>query len=78
VLGAQAAGRAHERSVALFTPTTACPADITWDRAIDSADLGMLLSAWGTADARADLDGNGSVGSEDLGILLSAWGSCPQ
>jgi hypothetical protein len=38
----------------------------------------VLLSAWGTADARADLDGNGSVGSEDLGILLSAWGSCPQ
>jgi len=78
VLGSQAAGRAHERSVALFTPMPACPADITWDRAIDSADLGALLSAWGSADARADLDGNGSVGSEDLGILLSAWGSCPQ
>lgn len=57
-------------------------ADINGDGAVDSADLGALLSAWGPIDpgqpidvlaADADLDGDGEVGSADLGILLSNW-----
>jgi hypothetical protein len=52
----------------------ACPADLDGDGVVDSADLGALLSAWGTP--AADLDGNGIVDSADLGALLSAWGMC--
>jgi hypothetical protein len=40
---------------------------------VNSADLGILLSSWGTSNPLADLDGNGTVDSADLGILLSAW-----
>jgi NitT/TauT family transport system substrate-binding protein len=46
--------------------------------AVDSADLGSLLSSWGTCGGcAADLDGNGAVDSADLGSLLSSWGACP-
>jgi subtilisin family serine protease len=49
--------------------------DLNVDGFIDSADLGVLLSAWGPAQpgARADLDASGAVDSADLGILLSRW-----
>jgi hypothetical protein len=55
-------------------PGVACPADLNGDGLVDSADLGALLSGWGTASP--DLDGNGTVDSADLGTLLSAWGQC--
>ncbi|MGP1345124.1 MAG: FG-GAP repeat domain-containing protein [Phycisphaerales bacterium] len=43
---------------------------------VDSDDLGILLSAFGSTDA-GDLDGDGDTDSDDLGILLSAFGdSC--
>jgi hypothetical protein len=51
-----------------------CPADLNLDGVVDSADLGALLSAWGTPEA--DLDGNGDTDSSDLGIVLSGWGQC--
>jgi hypothetical protein len=51
-----------------------CPADLNLDGVVDSADLGALLSAWGTPEA--DLDGNGDTDSSDLGIVLSGWGEC--
>ncbi|MBL9147151.1 MAG: VCBS repeat-containing protein [Phycisphaerae bacterium] len=56
--------------------TNPCVGDLTGDGAVDGADLGSLLGAWGTAGA-ADLDGNGAVDGGDLGILLGAWGACP-
>ena len=60
------------------TPDAPCPADIDGNGAVDSADLGSLLSSWGTcAGCGADLDGNGVVDSADLGSLLSSWGACP-
>lgn len=58
--------------------TLACAADIApeeGDDVIDSADLGALLSSWGTAGA-GDIDGNGTTDSADLGALLSGWGPC--
>ena len=55
-------------------PGVACPADLNGDGTVDSADLGALLSGWGTSSP--DLDGNGTVDSADLGTLLSAWGQC--
>jgi pimeloyl-ACP methyl ester carboxylesterase len=56
----------------------ACHADISGDGAVDSADLGSLLSAWGVcaSGCPADLNGDGIVGSADLGVLLSSWGPC--
>ncbi len=56
---------------------TACPADLNHDGIVNGADLGMLLAAWGSADATADLDGNGNVNGADLGMLLAGWGPCP-
>ena len=58
----------------LVEPGAACTADVNGDGVVDSADLGALLSGWGTASP--DLDGNGTVDSADLGTLLSAWGPC--
>ncbi|MBI1304758.1 MAG: hypothetical protein GC172_13380 [Phycisphaera sp.] len=56
--------------------TTPCLADLTGDGLVGSADLGVLLNAWGTKGSPADLTGDGSVDSADLAALLSAWGAC--
>jgi len=52
----------------------ACAGDVNGDGVVSGADLGLLLSAFGTTDSQADLDGDGVVGGSDLGILLSNWG----
>ena len=51
-----------------------CPADFNNDGVVDSADLGSLLAAWGTAGG--DTNGDGTTDSADLGDLLAAWGNC--
>jgi hypothetical protein len=51
-----------------------CTGDLDGDGIVDSADLGALLSAWGTP--AADLDGNGDTGASDLAAMLNAWGVC--
>jgi formylglycine-generating enzyme required for sulfatase activity len=54
---------------------TACDADTNGDGTVDSADLGLLLSAWGPCAAcAADVNDDGQVDSADLGALLSFWG----
>lgn len=54
-----------------------CPADITNDGVVGGADLGQMLSNWGTnGPGGEDLNGDGIVGGADLGALLSAWGPC--
>jgi len=66
-----------------LTEPEPCVGDIDGDGDTDHADLGALLSAWGSqpGDANwnpnADLDGNGEVGHSDLGILLTDWGCVP-
>jgi len=52
-----------------------CVADLDFDATVGGADLGILLSSWGTGDA--DLDNDGNTGGSDLGQLLAAWGACP-
>ncbi|HMN95059.1 MAG TPA: hypothetical protein PKC43_00020 [Phycisphaerales bacterium] len=48
--------------------------DLNGDFAVNGADLGLLLSAWGPSPSGfGDLDGNGVVDGADLGLLLSAW-----
>ncbi len=57
---------------------TTVPGDINGDGAVDGADLGLLLGAWGNcascASCAADLNGNCVVDGADLGILLGNWG----
>lgn len=48
-------------------------ADLDGNGTVDGADLGILLSAFGTAEPLPDLDRNGSVDGGDLGALLAAW-----
>jgi hypothetical protein len=43
---------------------------------VDSADLGLLIAAWGTCGkgaCPADLNGDGVVNSADLGLLIANW-----
>lgn len=45
--------------------------DLNGDGEVNSADLAILLGAWGTP--AADLDGDGVTGASDLAILLASW-----
>lgn len=48
--------------------------DLNADGAVNGADLGLLLAAWGTCPAcPADLTGDGLVDGADLGLLLANW-----
>lgn len=57
-----------------------CP-DLNHDRVVDQADLGALLSVWGTTagspnfNPLADLNGDGTIGQADLGELLAGYGA---
>ncbi len=52
----------------------AASGDLDGDRDVDSADLALLLGAWGsTTGDLADLDGDGVVGGADLVLLLEQW-----
>lgn len=46
------------------------PSDINRDGAIDTADLGLLIGAFGGSGFLADLNDDGAVDTADLGILL--------
>ncbi len=62
-------------------PEERCVGDIDDDGAVDSADLGALLAAWGNCGRKdgcsADIDESGEVDAADLGLLVAAWGTCP-
>ena len=53
---------------------SSCVADLDQNQAVNGADLGILLGAWGTAGG--DLNADGTTNGADLGILLGAWGAC--
>lgn len=56
-----------------------CRPDLDQDGAVEAADLGLLVAAWGTDGSvieNSDLDGDGLVGATDLGQLLAGWGPC--
>ena len=52
-----------------------CPTDLNGDGVTDTADLGLLISQFGTAGPTADINGDGVVDTADLGILIGAFGS---
>ncbi len=47
--------------------------DLNNDCQYTGADIGILLSRWGTNDPDADLNGSGSVDGADFGILLALF-----
>jgi hypothetical protein len=57
-----------------------CVADANGDGVTDQADLGILLSAFGTSEgdpgynAAVDYDTDGTIGQPDLGFLLADYG----
>ena len=53
-----------------------CPGDLNGNGVVDGADLGALLTAWGTQGGSADVTGDGIVNGADLGVLLVKWGPC--
>ncbi len=53
-----------------------CSGDLNCYGGVTAADLGLLLSAWGSKNPTYDLDGDGVVGGSDIGILASQWGEC--
>ena len=64
--------------VSITLPGVACMGDLNGDGVIDTADLGILLSLFGTNNAIGDLNDDGGVDTADLGILLSLFGTgCP-
>ena len=51
--------------------------DLDGDGCVGPADLGLLLSLWGSTNPICgDLDGDGQVAGSDLGILFVNW-NCP-
>ena len=55
-----------------------CRGDLNCYQGVGSADIGLLLGAWGTTLESYDLDGDGVVGGSDIGALVAQWGACPE
>ncbi len=53
-----------------------CRGDLNCYGGVGSADLGLLLGAFGTSIPTYDLDGDGVVAGGDIGVLISQWGAC--
>jgi len=51
------------------------PADLNEDGVVDTADLGILIGAFGLPIEQADINGDGTVDTADLGILIGEFGS---
>lgn len=48
-------------------------ADLNADGRVDSRDLGILMSLWGSSGPTADINADGAVDGGDLAILLGQW-----
>jgi hypothetical protein len=57
---------------------TCTEADLFANGVVNGADLGILLSEWGSASAGSlsDINLDGQVDGSDLGTLLAFWGPC--
>ncbi|MCB9837955.1 MAG: hypothetical protein H6813_01320 [Phycisphaeraceae bacterium] len=69
------AGAATPNLVNFFHFAPSNPADLNGDGVVDTADLGILLGAFGSAGGAADLNNDGVVDTADLGILLAQFGA---
>ena len=62
-----------------LVPFTPCLGDITGNLIVDSVDLAIVLSAWGSSGgefAGTDINQDGIVNATDLTAILSSWGPC--
>lgn len=58
--------------------TANCPADLNYDRWVDSADLSQLLLDFGDCfECPSDLDADGKVNGGDISLMLLDYGACP-
>lgn len=74
-------GVANERGVGTLRismpdGSTCCPGDLDGSGTVDAADIGSMLTLFGSAGGPADLDGSGSVDAADIGSLLVLFGPC--
>ena len=65
-----------------FGPIAPGPGDVNGDGCVNSADLGLVLAAFGQPPRSpglhlVDIDGDFMVGASDLGMLLALWTPCP-
>ena len=63
------------------TESSACPADVDGDGAVNASDLAELLAAWGPYEPcppfdAADFNEDCGVNAADLAQLLGDWGPC--
>jgi hypothetical protein len=66
-------GSVNVDNIHFGAPPSCLLADLNCDGAVDGADLGLFLSAWGLEGDPADLNADGIVDGGDLGILLGEW-----
>ena len=52
-----------------------CPGDLNNDGVIDTADLGILIGAFGSSNPIADINVDGVVDTADLGALIGVFGT---
>jgi len=56
-----------------FSRAASLVGDLNADGAVNTLDLSVLISKWGTTDAASDLNHDGKVNIFDLSSLLSHW-----
>ncbi len=53
---------------------TDCPGDLNIDGVVDTADLGILIGQFNSAEPGADINNDGTVDTADLGALIANFG----
>ena len=61
--------------VRIVLPNTNDIADLNGDGLVNSQDIAIMLSAWGSSGGPADMNQDGLVNSADLAIMLTRWSS---
>ena len=64
--------------LAIDPPPPPCDADFNGDEVVDGADLGILMSWFGSGGFAGDLNDDGTINGADLGLFLVFWGPCPE
>ena len=62
----------------LLDSCTSCPGDTNGNGLVDTNDILVVLSDWGTCqNCPGDVNGDGMVGVDDIIVIIAAWGDCP-